>query len=105
MSITITNPTPRAKRVIAQATKLAAEYQHAYVGTEHLFLALLRSGSASIFESLQVAGLSELDRSILIARVENNLAKAQKRTDPDPDLVKEGAKALRKMADFIEGLR
>lgn len=42
--------TPRAKRVIEQAEKEAKTFQHTYVGTEHLFLGLLKEndGPASL---------------------------------------------------------
>jgi ATP-dependent Clp protease ATP-binding subunit ClpC len=48
--------TPRTKRVIAQAEKEAKRFQHTYVGTEHLLLALLaeREGvAAKVFEILR----------------------------------------------------
>ncbi|MEO7298024.1 MAG: Clp protease N-terminal domain-containing protein, partial [Verrucomicrobiota bacterium] len=47
--------TPRAKRVMEQAEKEAKRFQHTYVGTEHLLLAMLaeREGlAAKVFKNL-----------------------------------------------------
>jgi ATP-dependent Clp protease ATP-binding subunit ClpC len=47
--------TPRTKRVMAQAEKEAKRFQHTYVGTEHLLLALLAEPegvAAKVFENL-----------------------------------------------------
>lgn len=34
-------PTPRYQRVVAAAAEVALEHGHEYIGTEHLFLAIL----------------------------------------------------------------
>jgi ATP-dependent Clp protease ATP-binding subunit ClpC len=49
--------TPRVKKVLALATKEAKALNHAYVGTEHILLGLLREGegvAAQVLKSLEV---------------------------------------------------
>ena len=49
--------TPRAKRVLALAAKEARSLGHAYVGTEHLLLGILREGdgvAAQVLKSFSV---------------------------------------------------
>ena len=51
------NFTPRAQRVIQLARKEADSFNHPYVGTEHLLLALLREGegvAARVLTNLSV---------------------------------------------------
>jgi hypothetical protein len=49
--------TPRVKKVLALASKEAKALNHSYVGTEHIFLGLLREGegvAARVLKSLEV---------------------------------------------------
>jgi ATP-dependent Clp protease ATP-binding subunit ClpA len=51
-------PTPRYKRVLAAAADLAREMGHSHVGTEHLFLAIIREREAVPTQVL--AGITDL---------------------------------------------
>ena len=53
--------TPRAKEVLALARKEAERYNHAYVGTEHLLLGLIKLGQGVAVKVLQRMGL-DLER-------------------------------------------
>ena len=52
------NFTPRAQQVLALARKEADRFQHNYVGTEHLLLALINLGQGVAVNVIQKAGLS-----------------------------------------------
>ena len=54
--------TPRVKKVLALAAKEARALHHTYVGTEHIFLGLLREGDGVAGRVLQQLGV-ELDRT------------------------------------------
>ncbi len=54
--------TPRVKKVLALAAKEAKALHHTYVGTEHIFLGLLREGDGVAGRVLQQLGV-ELDRT------------------------------------------
>jgi ATP-dependent Clp protease ATP-binding subunit ClpC len=59
--------TPRVKKVLALAAREAQALNHTYVGTEHLFLGLLREGegvAARVLTSLGV-DLAKARRAIL----------------------------------------
>ena len=51
--------TPRAKKLIAIAGNVAEEFGHAYVGTEHLFLAMFRLQEGCGAAMLVASGASE----------------------------------------------
>jgi ATP-dependent Clp protease ATP-binding subunit ClpC len=53
--------TPRAKEVLALALKEAKRLNHAYVGTEHLLLGLIKLGQGVAVNVLQRMGL-DLER-------------------------------------------
>src|SRR5215467_15594361 len=53
--------TPRAKEVLALALKEAKRSNHAYVGTEHLLLGLIKLGQGVAVNVLQRMGL-DLER-------------------------------------------
>ena len=53
--------TPRAKEVLALAFKEAKRLNHAYVGTEHLLLGLIKLGQGVAVNVLQRMGL-DLER-------------------------------------------
>src|SRR6516225_5934361 len=67
--------TPRAKEVLALARQEAERYNHAYVGTEHLLLGLIRLGQGVAVNVLQRMGL-DLER----VRIE-----VEKHVAPHPD--------------------
>ena len=54
--------TPRVTKVLAFAAKEAKALHHTYVGTEHIFLGLLREGDGVAGRVLQQLGV-ELDRT------------------------------------------
>jgi ATP-dependent Clp protease ATP-binding subunit ClpC len=54
--------TPRVKKVLAFAAQEAKALHHTYVGTEHIFLGLLREGDGVAGRVLQQLGV-ELDRT------------------------------------------
>src|SRR5881227_825657 len=54
--------TPRVKKVLALAAKEAKTLNHTYVGTEHIFLGLLREGDGVAARVLQQLGV-ELERT------------------------------------------
>lgn len=71
--------TPRVKKVLALASKEAKNLQHAYVGTEHILLGLLREGegiSAKILKNLDVdlEGIRNEIMKELDPSVNNNIA-------------------------------
>ena len=51
------NFTPRAQQVLALAIKEAERFNHNYVGTEHLFLGLIKLGEGVAVNVLQKMGL------------------------------------------------
>ena len=53
--------TPRAKEVLALALKEAKRFNHAYVGTEHLLLGLIKLGQGVAVNVLERMGL-DLER-------------------------------------------
>jgi len=50
--------TSRAKKVLEYAMKEAREFNHSYVGTEHLLLGLLREGKGVAAQTLNAAGIT-----------------------------------------------
>ena len=53
------SPGPEAKRTLALARDEARKLHHDFVGTEHVLLALLRSGNSSVDRALRQLGLGE----------------------------------------------
>ncbi|MEI6676709.1 MAG: Clp protease N-terminal domain-containing protein, partial [Verrucomicrobiota bacterium] len=51
------NFTPRAQQVLALARKEADRFSHAYIGTEHLLLGLIKLGQGVAVNVLQHMGL------------------------------------------------
>ncbi|WP_327357081.1 Clp protease N-terminal domain-containing protein [Streptomyces sp. NBC_01304] len=55
-------PTPRYERVVAEASRIAADLGHGYVGVEHLFLAILRDPDSVPTQVLaEIIALADLD--------------------------------------------
>ena len=52
--------TPRAKRVLSHSVREANELGHNFVGTEHIFLGLIREKEGVAYQVLQAAGKSFL---------------------------------------------
>ena len=53
-------PTPRYRRLLESAGRLAREMEHSYVGVEHLFLAMVKDRNAVPTQVL--AGITNLDQ-------------------------------------------
>jgi ATP-dependent Clp protease ATP-binding subunit ClpA len=53
-------PTPRYRRLLESAARLAREMEHSYVGVEHLLLAMVRDRNAVPAQVL--AGITNLDQ-------------------------------------------
>ena len=51
------NFTPRVQQVLALARKEAARFNHAYVGTEHILLGLIKLGQGVAVSVLERMGL------------------------------------------------
>jgi hypothetical protein len=62
--------TPRARRAVSEAERIARDWGHDYVGTEHLFLALYRDPLGLATQILAEAGLDE-ERAV--ARIEERV--------------------------------
>jgi ATP-dependent Clp protease ATP-binding subunit ClpA len=59
-------PTPRFRQVLGSAGEIARSMGHAYVGVEHLFLAILRDPHAVPTQALMaVADIGEAERRLL----------------------------------------
>ena len=58
-------PTPRYDRVVEAAAEMARDLGHEYIGTEHLFLAILAAADAVPTQIM--AGL--IDPAVVVARV------------------------------------
>ncbi|EEF58598.1 Gfo/Idh/MocA family protein [Pedosphaera parvula] len=54
----VSNFTPRAQRVLANARKEASRFRHGFVGTEHLLLGLINLGQGTAFTVLSQLGMS-----------------------------------------------
>src|SRR6516164_4364180 len=61
LNATMNDFTPRAKEVLALTLKEAKRFNHAYVGTEHLLLGLIKLGQGVAVNVLQRMGL-DLER-------------------------------------------
>jgi ATP-dependent Clp protease ATP-binding subunit ClpA len=59
VSMTEPVPTPRYQRLVAAASKMAADLGHQYVGTEHLFLAII--GDRHAVPTQVLTRLTDLD--------------------------------------------
>ena len=53
-------PTPRYQRLVAAASEIATDWGHQYVGTEHLFLAII--GDRDAVPTQVLARLTDVDR-------------------------------------------
>lgn len=80
--------TPRLKRVLALADKERRSLGHTYVGTEHLFLGLLREGDGVAARVLKQAGLDiERARHEILRELDPNLdPDNSKSTLPPPEM-------------------
>lgn len=59
-------PTPRYQRIVAAASEAARESGHAYVGAEHLFLAIIRDRDSVPAQVLgQLTSLDEAEADLL----------------------------------------
>lgn len=61
--------TPRAKNIIQLSVQEAREMGHSYVGTEHLFLALIREGEGLASQLLSSYGISHTKARQAVTRV------------------------------------
>jgi len=61
--------TRRAQKVIEMAKQIAREYEQAYVGTEHLLLAIIREGSGSAARALVDCGVTEANATVEIDKL------------------------------------
>ncbi len=61
--------TPRAKKVIELAVEEARSLNHAYIGTEHLLLGLMREGEGIAFGFLAQSGVTRHALHMEIARL------------------------------------
>jgi ATP-dependent Clp protease ATP-binding subunit ClpA len=59
-SMTEPVPTPRYQRLVAAASEIATDWGHEYVGTEHLFLAII--GDRHAVPTQVLARLTDVDR-------------------------------------------
>ena len=50
--------TDRARRVLVLAQEEARELNHAFIGTEHILLGLIREGEGVAFKALDALGVS-----------------------------------------------
>src|SRR5216117_67372 len=67
--------TPRVKKVLALAAKEAKNLNHTYVGTEHIFLGLLREGDGVAARVLQQLGVEiEQTRQEILKELDPNFA-------------------------------
>jgi ClpA/ClpB-like protein len=57
---TAPDPTPRYRRLLESAARLAREMEHSYIGAEHLFLAMVKDRHAVPTQVL--AGITNLDQ-------------------------------------------
>jgi ATP-dependent Clp protease ATP-binding subunit ClpA len=88
--------TPRAKKVIEIATNEARNLNHAYVGTEHLFLGLVN-------EDTTVAAQVLLNLGIQLKGVREEVVKLLvcSPTEPEVDLAEEIVKGFEQQIDLI----
>lgn len=64
-------PTPRYQRIIEAAAEVAGEHGHEYLGTEHLFLAILADPDA-----VPTQALAEIvDPAVVAARIRAVMAR------------------------------
>jgi ATP-dependent Clp protease ATP-binding subunit ClpA len=90
--------TPRVKQDLATAQKLARANGLNYVGTEHVFLALLSGENTAVRNLLWSAGYAPTD---LFKRVENEWAEMRKVPAPEKTTNEEVAALLRRAADLL----
>src|SRR5204863_2021945 len=78
--------TPRVKKVLALAAKEAKALNHAYVGTEHILLGLLREGDGVAARVLKNLGVdTEVTRQYVLRELDPNYSPATTGTaTPDP---------------------
>jgi Clp amino terminal domain, pathogenicity island component len=72
---TIDNLTPRGKKAIAMAKKISTDFNHSYIGVEHLLLSCLRD-SGNCRKYLELCGVdwsSLADRISSIIQKESNI--------------------------------
>ena len=78
--------TPRLKRIIESSAYESAKSDHAYVGTEHLLLALLSDKDSVAVRILESHGLSAQEiRGDVESYIESSPAKAAKKAVPERD--------------------
>ena len=93
--------TEAARAVVVQAQFDASELQHAYVGTEHLLLALLEDRAGPIAVALRDSGVDQVRvRDEIIKRVGLPAG-----TDPLPDSDGEDAAALKAIGIDLNAVR
>lgn len=84
--------TQRVKRILEMAGQEAAELNHAYVGTEHILLAILKDGDGMAHHALEQAGASYANARKIVeqmqpetGRVGEPSAESQGEEDDDDD--------------------
>ena len=71
--------TPRVKKVLSLAAKEAKALNHTYVGTEHIFLGLLREGDSVAARVLKQLGVElERTRQEILKELDPNLGGREK---------------------------
>ena len=90
--------TPRAKKAIAAANRIAVEHGHTYIGSEHIFLALLDEDQPAVQRILEGCGLSPKD---FRSKAAENFKAYNGTTQQTPPDLQEIATALRKLADSL----
>jgi ATP-dependent Clp protease ATP-binding subunit ClpA len=94
--------TPRVKGAFERAYKIAASYGHAYVGIEHLFLAILREPDGGTVRDLLLAMRANHDQ--LRDEFGSAMDAAYAQQPPKPANAELAAK-LRKLADELESFK
>lgn len=62
--------TNQAERALELATEAAREFQHGYVGTEHILLGLIREGNGIAAKVLEQEGITDEQVTMMIQKLE-----------------------------------
>ena len=93
-----TNLTPRANQVLANAKVIAAKYNHTYIGTEHLLLAILDVNQGFVPNWIEQSGINPVQLRANIQKIADGEFNPQLSKKPE---LNEIAKLLRELADKI----
>jgi len=78
--------TPRAKKVLELALREARTFEHNYIGTEHVLLALIRERDGVAWKALEAMGVSSEDlRNVTVGRMSGMAAPRTKPREAAPD--------------------